>query len=75
MNQIGEIQVNQFLRELFDEDRETRMHAIHQLGECGDELCLQELTEHLRFLSLERDALTHAIARLKVRLGLPGSEF
>jgi HEAT repeat protein len=35
--------INSYLRQLDDEDPRVRINAINQLGEAGDELCLQEL--------------------------------
>lgn len=68
MTTIEEIQINQLLRELFDDNQDIRIRAISQLGEFGDDLCLEELKEQLYFIDLERDALLTAIAKLKKKL-------
>jgi hypothetical protein len=70
MNTIGEIQTNRYLRELFDENQEVRLNAINQLGELGDELCLEELQRNLHFITMERQALITAITRLKNKLNV-----
>jgi len=68
MNNTEEIQINQYLRDIFDEDREIRIKAITQLGEIGDELCLLELKEQLHHVTFERDALISSIIKLKDNL-------
>ena len=63
-------QINRYLRELYDEDQEIRMNAINHLGEIGDELCLMELREQLKNVSMEQQALTEAVGKLKQALGI-----
>jgi len=41
MNQFDDQQINYYLRQIYDDDQEVRLNAINQLGESGDELCLQ----------------------------------
>jgi HEAT repeat protein len=63
-------QINNFLRQLDDENTEVRINAITQLGESGDELCLKELRARLKELSREHLALIIAVGKLKKSLGL-----
>jgi HEAT repeat protein len=62
--------INQWIRELDDEDQEVRINAINQLGETGDELCLKELRERLKNISREHLALIIAVGKLKKELGI-----
>jgi HEAT repeat protein len=62
--------INSFLRQLDDEDPTVRINAINQLGETGDELCLQELRKRLREISPEHQALIIAVGKLKKNLGI-----
>jgi len=62
--------INILLRQLDNEDPEVRIEAINQLGDSGDELCLQELRRRLKELTPEHQALIIAIARLKKSLGI-----
>jgi HEAT repeat protein len=62
--------VNQWIRELDDEDQEIRINAINQLGDTGDELCLKELRERLKNNSREHMALIIAVGKLKKYLGI-----
>ena len=61
---------NKFLRQLDDEDPTVRINAINQLGETGDELCLQELRKRLKEISPEHQALIIAVGKLKKSLGI-----
>lgn len=67
---MDEQTINLRLRQLYDSDREVRIHAIKQLGEIGDEICLKELREQLKYLSKEFHALVIAVGRLKKKLGV-----
>ena len=62
--------INQYLRGLYSEDQETRINAINQLGETGDELCLKELREILKNTSREHQALIIEVGKLKQALGI-----
>ena len=62
--------INNYLRQLVDEDPEVRINAINQLGESGDELCLQELRKRLKEISPEHKALIIAVGKLKKNLGI-----
>jgi len=62
--------INIFLRQLDDEDPTVRINAINQLGETGDELCLQELRKRLKEISPEHQALIIAVGKLKKSLGI-----
>lgn len=70
MIQSDDQQINNFLRQLDDDDQEIRIRAINQLGESGDELCLKELRERLKDLTKEHQALIIAVAKLKRELGI-----
>jgi len=70
INNLEEADVNHCLRDLFDENQEIRINAINQLGEVGDELCLQELRDQLKFINIEHQALIIAIDKLKQKLGI-----
>lgn len=70
MIQSDDQQINNFLRQLDDDDQEIRIRAIKQLGESGDELCLKELRERLKDLTKEHQALIIAVAKLKRELGI-----
>lgn len=63
-------QIDLLLRQLYDDDREIRINAITQLGEVGDEICLAELRELLKYISKEHKALIIAVGRLKKELGI-----
>lgn len=63
-------QINIYLRQLYDDNQETRINAINQLGEIGDELCLMELREMLKYISKEHQALIIAVGKLKKELGI-----
>lgn len=63
-------QINIYLRQLYDDDQEIRINAIDQLGEIGDELCLKELREQLKYISQEHQALIIAVGKLKRTLGI-----
>jgi HEAT repeat protein len=62
--------INSFLRQLDEEDPTVRINAINQLGETGDELCLQELRKRLKEISPEHQALIIAVGKLKKSLGI-----
>jgi HEAT repeat protein len=62
--------INVFLRQLDDEDPTVRINAIIQLGDTGDELCLQELRKRLKEISPEHQALIIAVGKLKKSLGI-----
>lgn len=70
MTHFDDEQINNFLRQLDDDDQEIRIHAINQLGESGDELSLKELRARLKDLSKEHQALIIAVAMLKRELGI-----
>jgi HEAT repeat protein len=67
---LDDQQVNTCLHQLYDDDQEIRINAINQLGESGDELCLKELREKLKFISREHQALIIAVGKLKKELGI-----
>lgn len=62
--------INMYLGQLDDENQETRINAINQLGETGDELCLKELRKRLKDLSKEHMALIISVGKLKKSLGI-----
>ena len=62
--------INSYLRQLDDEDPGVRINAIDQLGEAGDELCLQELRKRLKDITPEHQALIIAVGKLKKSLGI-----
>lgn len=62
--------INSYLRQLDDEDPRVRINAINQLGEAGDELCLQELRKRLKDITPEHQALIIAVGKLKKSLGI-----
>ncbi len=62
--------INNFLRQLDNEDIEVRINAVNHLGESGDELCLKELRKRLKEMSLECQALIIAVGKLKKSLGI-----
>jgi HEAT repeat protein len=62
--------INILLRQLDDENPIVRINAINELGETGDELCLQELRKRLKEISPEHQALIIAVGKLKKSLGL-----
>jgi hypothetical protein len=70
MTPLEDQQVNTYLHQLYDDDQEIRINAINQLGESGDELCLKELREKLKFISREHLALIIAVGKLKKELGI-----
>jgi hypothetical protein len=63
-------QINHCLRSLDSGHQDIRIQAIDRLGEIGDELCLKELRERLRFISREHQALIIAVGKLKRELGI-----
>jgi HEAT repeat protein len=62
--------INNYLKQLDDEDLEVRIDAIRQLGETGDELILKELRTRLKDLTQEHQALIIAVGKLKKSLGI-----
>jgi HEAT repeat protein len=70
MASLDDQQINTCLRQIYDEDQEIRINAINQLGETGDELCLKELREILKYNSKEHQALIIAVGKLKKRLDI-----
>jgi HEAT repeat protein len=62
--------INKYIRELDDGDQEVWINAIRKLGETGDELCLKELRQRLKYLSQEHLALIIAVGKLKKDLGI-----
>ena len=69
MSDFEDQQINFYLQRLDDENQEIRVDAINQLGETGDVLCLKELRERLKFLSIEHKALIVAVGKLKTKHG------
>ncbi len=62
--------ISTFLRQLDDEFPDTRINAINQLGETGDELVLTELRRRLKDMTQEYQALIIAVGKLKRSLGI-----
>ena len=62
--------INRYLRQLYDDDQTLRIEAIKRLGEIGDEICLKELREQLKFISREHQALIIAVGKLKKELNI-----
>jgi HEAT repeat protein len=62
--------INEYIRVLDNENQRIRINAINQLGDIGDELCLKELRERLRYISQEHTSLVIAVGKLKKRLGI-----
>ena len=62
--------INRYLRQLYDDDQTIRIDAINHLGEIGDEICLKELREQLKYISRELHALIIAVGKLKKELGI-----
>ncbi|HLO61177.1 MAG TPA: hypothetical protein VK179_20675 [Bacteroidales bacterium] len=63
-------EIGKIIRQLDAERQQLRIKAINELGEIGDELCLKELRERLKILTLEHKALVIAVAKLKKKLGI-----
>lgn len=57
MNANADNHINRLLQQLTNEDDNVRIEAIDEPGEVGDELCLKELREKLKYLSKEHQAL------------------
>ena len=70
MEHATDQQINTFLHQLYNEDQNVRINAINQLGEIGDEICLKELREQLKFMTMEHRALIIAVGKLKQKLGV-----
>ena len=62
--------INRYLRQLYDDDQTRRIEAINRLGEIGDEICLKELREQLKYINEEHHALIIAVGKLKKKLGI-----
>lgn len=63
-------QIDTLVRQMYDDDQDVRIEAITQLGEIGDELCLKELREQLKYISREQRALIIAVGKLNKELGI-----
>jgi hypothetical protein len=70
MSDSNDQKINSFIRKLYNEDQGIRINAITQLGEIGDELCLKELRERLKYITKEHQALIIAVGKLKKELGI-----
>ena len=70
MSQFEDQEISTYIRQLYEEDQEVRIHAITQLGNVGDELCLKELREQLKYINKEHQALIIAVGKLKKKLGV-----
>lgn len=62
--------ITTLLQQLDDEDRSIRIHAINELANSGDELCLNELRSRLKESNEEHMALIIAVGKLKKALGI-----
>jgi len=62
--------INTFIQNLYNQDQKIRIDAINQLGDIGDELCLKELREQLKYSNEEYRAYIIAIGKLKKKLGI-----
>ena len=67
---LEENQINECLRDLYNEVQRQRIAAINTLGGIGDELCLKELREQLKVINTEHQALIVAVGKLKKKLGI-----
>ncbi len=65
-----DLQISAFIRKLDSDDQQIRISAINQLGDIGDELCLKELRERLKYITQEHQALIIAVGKLKRNLGI-----
>ena len=70
MTSLLDSQISKYLCQLDDNDQDKRIKAINILGESGDELCLKELRERLKFLNRENQALIIAVGKLKKSFGI-----
>jgi hypothetical protein len=70
MTDLSDHQINKYLCQLDDVDQENRIKAINFLGESGDEICLKELRERLKYVNREHQALIMAVGKLKKELGI-----
>ena len=70
MGPLNDQQINHYLRQIYDEDQDVRINAINQLGDNGDEICLEELRVLLKYISKEHQALIIAVGKLKKTLGI-----
>ena len=64
----SESKLVKLLNQLDNDNIHKRINAITTLGEVGDELCLQELRDRMKFMHDEYQALIIAIGKLKKRL-------
>lgn len=62
--------LNSYIAALDDENPDVRINAINNLGDSGDELCLNELRKRLKDLTPEHQALIIAVGKLKRALGI-----
>jgi HEAT repeat protein len=62
--------ISKLIRDLDNYDQDVRIGAINQLGETGDELCLDELRKRLKNSTKEHMALIIAVGKLKKALGI-----
>jgi hypothetical protein len=62
--------ISSCIRNLDHESQHIRIKAINELGEIGDELCLKELRERLKIMTMEHKALVIAVAKLKKKFGI-----
>ena len=70
MISVNEPDIDQLLRQLYDDNDNIRIKAINKLGDIGDELCLKDLRERLRLVNEEHMALIVAVGKLKRKLGV-----
>jgi len=70
MTALSDYQLNKYLGQLDDIDQDNRIRAIDFLGNSGDELCLKELRERLKYINREHQALIIAVGKLKKNLGV-----
>jgi hypothetical protein len=68
MTALSDYQLNKYLGQLDDIDQDNRIRAIDFLGDSGDELCLKELRERLKYINREHQALIIAVGKLKKNL-------
>jgi HEAT repeat protein len=70
MDSFEDNEIDQYLKNLDDEDQNIRLKSIEMLGKIGDELCLKILREKLKFLSFEHRSLIIAVGKLKRKLNI-----
>jgi hypothetical protein len=66
MDSSEDAEIDSVLHQLYHEEKEIRINAIHRLRDIGDELCLQELRRRLKELSPGHQALIIAIDKRKI---------